>query len=132
MARTNIDLFRESVAAFNRRDRAAWLARCDPDYENVPPREWPESAAMRGPEAIWDFFTANMDPWDAGAFEVGEVIDAGDGIVIAEMRAHVRGKSSGAEIAWCYWHVIRYRDELALRSQWFADRANAVRAAASS
>ena len=129
MSEGTVDIFREAVEAFNRRDRAAWLALCDPEYENLPPRDWPEAASIRGPEAIWDFFTSNMDLWEGGRFDLGELIDAGDGIVVAEMRAQVRGKSSGADLLWRYWHVITYRERRALRSDWFNTRGEALEAA---
>jgi ketosteroid isomerase-like protein len=95
MSEENVELFRQAVDAFNRRDRDAWLALSEPQFENTPPREWPESAPMRGREVIWDFFVSNMEPWEESAFEFGELIDAGDKVV-AEQRAMVRGKSSGA------------------------------------
>jgi ketosteroid isomerase-like protein len=56
MSQENIQKFRQALDAFNRGDKAAFLAVCDPDYVNIPPREWPESAPTRGREAVWDFF----------------------------------------------------------------------------
>jgi ketosteroid isomerase-like protein len=129
MSQENVTLFREAIDAFNRRDRAAWVALCDPEYENVPPRDWPESASIRGPEAIWDFFVAAQEPWEEGTFGFGELIDAGNDKVVAEQRAEMRGKASGADVAWSYWHVITFRDGKAMRSEWFIDRAEAFEAA---
>ena len=128
MSQENVKLFREALDAFNRRDKAAFLALCDPDYENVPPQDWPESAPIRGREAIWEFFIAGQEPWDEAFFEIGEHIDAGDKVV-AEQRAEMRGTVSGAVVAWSYWHVITIRDGKALRSEWFTDRADAMAAA---
>lgn len=100
---------RAALAAFNRRDKeAAWLESCDPEFENVPPPDWPESAAIRGPEAVWDFYVESQDPWEGSVFELGEVIDAGDKLVF-EIRANMRGKASGAGVAWCYWQVLTLR-----------------------
>lgn len=130
MSQENVEAFREAVHAFNRRDKAAFLALCDPDYENVPPRDWPESAPTRGREAVWDFFVQGQEPWDESAFELGEVIDAGDRIV-AHQRARMRGTASGADVGWSYWHVISFRDGRALRSEWFSDRGEALDAAGS-
>ena len=48
MSQANMELFRQAIDAFNRRDRDAWLALCEPQFENTPPREWPESAPMKG------------------------------------------------------------------------------------
>jgi ketosteroid isomerase-like protein len=129
MSQENVRLFREAIDAFNRRDRATWLALCDPEYENLPPRDWPEARSIRGREAIWDFFVAAQEPWDEGSFELGEVIDAGDDTLVAEQRAEMRGKASGAGVAWNYWHVITMRDGKAVRSEWFRDRTEALEAA---
>ena len=126
MSQETLNLFREAVDAFNRRDRAAWLALCDPQYENVPPKEWPESASIRGREAIWDFFISNMEPWEQGSMDIGEVIDAGDGKVVGELRTVVRGQSSGAQVEWCYWQVATYRSGKAVHSEWFSAWSEAL------
>jgi len=128
MSQEDLKRFREAVAAFNRRDRGAWLEFYDPGFVNVPPRDWPESAVIQGPEATWDFYVASQEPWEDSTFEVGELIDAG-GKVVAEQRAQVRGKGSGAGVAWSYWHVVTLRNGKAVRSEWFTDRAEALESA---
>jgi ketosteroid isomerase-like protein len=129
MSQENVARFRKAIDAFNRRDRAAWLALCDPDYENLPPRDWPEATPIRGRDAIWDFFIATQEPWEEGSFQVGEVIDAGDDKVVAEQWAEMHGKASGAGVLFRYWHVVTLRDGKAVRSEWFTDRAEALEAA---
>ena len=116
---------RRGLDAFNRRDKAAWLAICDPDLENVPPRDWPESDPVRGPDAVWEFYLAGTDPWEDSPFEYLEVIDADDQIA-AEMRRNVRGRASGAATLWHFWQVATFRDGRLLRVQWFTDRAEAL------
>jgi ketosteroid isomerase-like protein len=129
MSQENIRIFQEALEAFNRRDRAAFLAVCDPEYENFPPLAWPESAPIRGREAIWDFFVQGQEPWEEVSFEIGEIIDAGNDKVVVKQHAQMQGKVSGAAVAWSYWHVVTYRDGKALRSEWFAHRAEALEAA---
>jgi ketosteroid isomerase-like protein len=128
MSQENLKVFHEALDAFNRRDRAAWLALYDPDFENVPPRDWPESAAIQGPEAVWEFYVESQEPWEGNAFEVGELIDAEDKIV-AEVRAQMRGKASGATVAWSYWQVVTIRNGKVLHAEWFTDRPEALEAA---
>ena len=60
----NAETLRTALDAFNRRDKEAWIANCDPEIENVPPREWPESAPLRGPEAVWAFFVEAQGAWE--------------------------------------------------------------------
>jgi ketosteroid isomerase-like protein len=129
MSQENVEMFRKAIDAFNRRDRAAFLAFCDPDYENVPPRDWPESAPTRGREAVWDFFVRIQEPWDEGTFELDEVIDAASDKLVARQHARMRGTASGAHVVFSYWHVISMRDGKVVRSEWFTERADALEAA---
>ena len=128
MSQENVKLFQEAMAAFNRRDRTAWLAFYDPEFENVPPREWPESAAIKGPEAVWEFYVETQEPWQGATFEAGELFDVGDKVA-AEIRAEMHGKASGAGVPWALWQVITIRNGRALRSEWFSDRAEALEVA---
>ena len=46
-----METLRLGLDAFNRRDKAAFVAICDSQVENVPPKEWPENAPIQGAEA---------------------------------------------------------------------------------
>jgi ketosteroid isomerase-like protein len=129
MSQENLESLRQGLAAFNRRDRAAWLALCDPELENVPPRDWPESDPIRGREAVWDFYLEGNEPWEQSPFEYVEIIDAGSDKVVADLRREVRGKASGASVAWNYWQVVTIRNGKMHRFEWFTDRAEALEAA---
>jgi ketosteroid isomerase-like protein len=129
MSEENVKSLHRALDAFNRRDRAAWLAVCDPECENVPPREWPESAPIQGAQAIWDFFVESQDAWEGGSFEWGELIDAENGLIVANQRRQMRGKSSDAGVVWSYWVLFTFHDGKVIRFEWFADRADALKAA---
>jgi ketosteroid isomerase-like protein len=129
MSQENAESLRLAVDAFNRRDRAAFLALCDPELENFPPRDWPESDPIRGYEAVWSFFVGAQDAWEEGPFELVELVDAGNDKVVADVRREVRGKASGASVAWSYWLVVTYRNGKPWRMEWFADRAEALEGA---
>ena len=129
MSSGNIEVYRSALDAFNRRDRAAFLAACDAALENFPPSEWPESRHVRGAEAVWDFLVENQDPWDEAAFEAVEPIEEFNDAVVAQVRGELRGSASGASVPWMYWHVVKFRDGKATEFRWFADRANALEAA---
>jgi ketosteroid isomerase-like protein len=125
-----VELVRRALDAINRGDKAFWLAVCDPEIENVPPRDWPESEPTRGPEAIWDFYVQGSDPWEGGAtYEYGELLEVGIDTIVGEVRGEVRGQASGASVTWSFWQVVKSRDGRALRIEWFADRAEALEAA---
>ena len=129
MSEENVETLRRGLDAFNRRDKTAWLAACDPECDNYPPREWPENAPIRGGEAIWDFFVEAVSAWEDGSFEWGELIDAGTDKIVANQVREMRGKASGASVAWSYWVVFTFRSGKILRWEWFADRAEALGAA---
>jgi ketosteroid isomerase-like protein len=129
MSQENVDTLRKLLDAFNRRDKAGWLAGCDPEGENFPPREWPENAPIRGPEAIWDFYAEAVEAWEEGSFEWGELIEADPDTIVANQRRQMRGKTSGAGVVWSYWVVFTFRHGKVLRSAWFADHAEALKAA---
>ncbi len=129
MSQENVESMRQVVDAFNRRDKAAWLATVDPGAEMFPASEWPENAPIRGAEAIWDFQVETTGAWEEVSFEFGEIIESGTDTVVAKLWAETRGKASGAGVAFSYWLVHTFRNGKAIRFEWFADRAQALEAA---
>ena len=129
MSQENVETLRRALEAFNRRDKATWIAICDSEIENFPPKEWPENAPIRGAESIWDFYVEAVQAWDEGSFEWGELLDAENDKIVANQIRKMRGKTSGASVAWSYWVLFTFRNGKVLRSQWFADRAEALEAA---
>jgi ketosteroid isomerase-like protein len=133
MSQENVDVMRQGLAAVNRRDRAAWLALCDPEVENIPPLDWPESDPIRGGESVHDFLVveaqAAWEEEDTAPFEYVELMDAGNDKVVADLRRDMRGKASGASVAFSYWQVVTFRNEKMVRIEWFRDRSEALKAA---
>ena len=119
---------RRALDAFNRGDKAAWLAEFDPDVVMIPAREWPENAPLRGADAIWDFYMAVTSTWDEDSGQYGEVIDSADKVVINNRR-EARGRASGAGVGFSYWCVATYRNGKPVRLEWFATRAEALEVA---
>jgi ketosteroid isomerase-like protein len=128
MSQENAARMRQALDAFNRRDRSAWLALCDPEFETIPTPDWPEVDRIRGPEAAWDFYVATDEPWEDSPYEYAELIDAGNDRVVAHQRRQMRGKASGASVEYDYWLVVTYRNGKALRAEWFEDRLQALEA----
>jgi ketosteroid isomerase-like protein len=128
MSQEDVESLRQGLDAVNRRDKAAWLAVCDPDLENIPPRDWPESAPIRGSGPVFDFYVEAQDAWadESSLYRYVELIDAGNDKVAAHMSAEMRGKASGASVAWSYWQVVTIRNRKALRIEWFSTRVEAL------
>ena len=92
MSRENVEIVRKAMDAFNRRDRDAWLALNNPELEFRADPEWPESRTVRVREAVWDFIVNLTDAWEQGAFEMVEVIHAGDDKLAARFQATRSGQ----------------------------------------
>jgi ketosteroid isomerase-like protein len=129
MSGENVESLRQGVEAFDRGDKAAWLATFAPDAVMVPAHEWPENAPVRGAEDIWDFYIEATAAWEEGGFELGEIIEAQTDTVVANTRREVRGRSSGAGLAFSYWIVVTFRHGKTIRIEWFSDRVAALEAA---
>jgi ketosteroid isomerase-like protein len=122
MSQENVETLHRGMDAFNRRDRTAWLALCDTEYETVPSDDWPEIEPIRGPEAVWDFYVQADEPWEKGDYECVDVLDAGNDRVVARMWRRARGKASGASVDYSYWVVVTFRKGKLFRIRWFEDR----------
>jgi ketosteroid isomerase-like protein len=129
MSQENVAILRQNLDAFDRGDRAAWLARRDPDCEVIPAGDWPEAGAVRGREAVWAFYanvTESFEPFDSSD---AEVLDAGADRLVLHRATGVRGRASGASVGLDYWVVVTIRDGKICRDEWFADRGEALEAA---
>ena len=127
MPDADLDVFRRAFDAFNRRDFAAWEAECDPEFTDVPPRDWPENEPVHGRGPVWRFLDEATELWGHPTFEYSEATMVG-GRVVALVASDVQGRVSGATVPWRYWVVVSFRDGKALQIEWYADRAEAVRA----
>jgi ketosteroid isomerase-like protein len=128
VSQENVDLAQRGLDAFNRRDKAAWLTLMDPDMEVIPPRDWPESAPIRGSEAVWKFYIQNIEAFREGVLENVELIDAGGNGVVAHMRGELHGSQSNASVAFSFWPVSTFRRGKTVRTEWFSDRSDALKA----
>ena len=127
MSRGELERYRQAVYAFNRRDRVAWLVVGYLAVVNICPviRRVPKATGL---DVVWYQLVANMDAWEEqhsrlSSWSMPETRRSGTD------RSEVMGKSSGAAIAWTYRHVVTFRDGKIVRSEWFADRAEALEAA---
>ena len=128
MSRQNVERLRQAAEAFNGGDRTAFLALCDPEVENIPPRDWPESEPIRGREAVWDFYIETTSLWDKRSVEYAEIMEVGDDKIVAELRQDVRGKASGVPVEWAFWQVVTFREGKLAHAEFYIDRTEALKA----
>ena len=87
---------RETLKAFDRGDREAWLSLHDPDHEVIPGGFWPETTAIQGREAAWAFYAAIAQTLQARAFlDDIELESAGPDKVLAHQHGRSGDKRAG-------------------------------------
>jgi|SRR3954447_9986487 ketosteroid isomerase-like protein len=129
MSQENVDRMRQSLDAFDRRDRSAWLALRDEDCEVVASAVWPDADVVRGRDAAWEFYVGVVDSFEPRTYaEEVEFVDAGLDKVIVHQHHELRGRASGAEVDFDFSVVVSFRDGTIVREQWFSDRADALEA----
>jgi ketosteroid isomerase-like protein len=94
----------------------------------VPVGDWPDARAIRGREAMWDFYLDVAQTLSFGPAHF-EFMDAGGDKVLGHQRHEAHGQRSGASVEVDYWLVSTVREGKVTREEWFTDRAEAVEAA---
>jgi ketosteroid isomerase-like protein len=131
MSQTNVEAMRTAMEAFNRRDGGGFDALLSPDAEIVPVRASLEGTTYRGGDAGSRYCAAVEKTWKELAWEIEELRDHGD-LVLAIGHIRGQGRESGVAIDSRAGWVAQFRDGLIARFQTYADRDEALKAAASS
>jgi ketosteroid isomerase-like protein len=125
MSRENVEMLRRSYEAYRAADYETAIAVYSDDCEG-PFR--PNGRVFRGPRDIADAMRTWRDTWEDWRFEVEEVIDAGDQVVV-RFHESGRGKGSGVEIDQTVFHVLTVRDGEVVHWSAHFDRDEALEAA---
>jgi ketosteroid isomerase-like protein len=129
MSEENVELVKRAYEAFNPGDLEPDLEFIDPDVEFDVSRTNPEGGVYRGIEGFAELMSQWLGTWDDYSLELLELIDAGEGGVVAVMRE--KGKIKGSEswtehirgVVWTFKgaRIARYEEH--------QDRAAALKAA---
>jgi ketosteroid isomerase-like protein len=124
--RSNVDLHRRAVEAFNRHDADAAAALGDPEIEFHSPMTTPGGEVYRGRDGVRRWFRDLEEVWGEelrlepeADFDVGE----------QTMSFHVlrgRGRQSGAQVAMPGAAVARWQNGLAVYWRIYASREDAL------
>ena len=121
---SNVDAVRRSYEAFARGDLDGVVADMDPEIEWHQAQGLPHGGLYRGlaevRAAIFDPLAAEW--WDEFGAEPGELLDAGDEVVVIG-RYRGRARGTGRELDVPYVHVWSFRDGRAWRFRQFLDTA---------
>jgi ketosteroid isomerase-like protein len=138
MSEENIGTLRFAFDAFNRGDVEGAFVHLAPDFEYISSGWLPDSEhSYRGRDKFRQFLGWLADEFEDARLEAREFIDAGDSVsdgrtvnlIVVSMATRGRGKDSGVEASWDFWHVWTFRDGQAVRGQGFMRREDALEAA---
>jgi ketosteroid isomerase-like protein len=127
MSQENVEIVRESIEAWNRRDFDTAIQSFDTEIEwRLPPVLAGESG--RGPEEIKRFWEGLDEVFEDFQLEPQEFVDAGDHVAV---RSHFcgTGKESGIETEGRMHSVTTLRDGRIVRIEYLDDWAKALEAA---
>jgi ketosteroid isomerase-like protein len=129
MSQENLDVVREVVAAFNRRDLPTMVERFDPEVEWVPGGPAAvERGDYRGRDEVSGAFAATWETWDRFQVTESELHDRGDSILWLG-RAQLKGAASQVEFDQEFAVHFLLRKSKIVRFQGFREWEEALRAA---
>ncbi len=128
MSQENVEGLRAVYLALATGDLSALLEVCDPSVEITEPPEIPDSSTFYGHDGIRAVFEKLQDVFPDMQFAAAEFIDNGDR-VLASTEWLGTGAGSGASARVPLFHVWRFEDGRATRSDAFLDRGHALEAA---
>ena len=111
MSQENVELVREALDAYNRRDLDAMLAHWAPDaVVDWSNSDGPDAEVYRSRREIRAFMDRFLETWDEVRIElIGEPVEVEDGLLIAENVTHLRGRDGIEVQARSAW-LIAIRD----------------------
>jgi ketosteroid isomerase-like protein len=131
MSQENVELHRQGVEAFNRRDLDAFLRLADEEIELRPLNLEIEGGAYRGLEGIRGFWEDYLKVFPDFTVEVDELRDLGD-VTIALVRLRGHGTGSDVPFEQPIWQVARWRERRCVWWHSFRSEADALADAAPS
>jgi ketosteroid isomerase-like protein len=119
----NLELYREGIDAWNRRDLVAVLEQTAPDFEFHTAGMFPGlEPVYRGREGLVEFWNAFVEePWALLHVEIEDLRELDDGRVLALLTFTGKGKESDVEVTVQYGHLCTFRDGQVARIDGFAD-----------
>ena len=128
MSEDNVELYRQGIDAFNRRDLDAFLALAHPDVVGVSRVLAIESGSYRGHEGTREWWNNLLDVFPDFTIEVISVRDAGQ-LTVSELRNRAQGEGSAAPLEEFIWQVSEWRDGQVVRWQMYGSEQDALEAA---
>jgi ketosteroid isomerase-like protein len=130
MSRETVEMVERVLAEAQHRPAALWEVLDDEVIWEVGALDIPDVAgtAWQGPAAVREFFRRWIGPFDEWGYDVGDVIDAGDSVVV-QIRQRGRGKGSGVTVESRFWLVWTIRAGKVVHATAHPEKADALEAA---
>ena len=129
MSQAKVEMLKEAIDAFNRRDIDSLMALTTPDFE------WfgallgkVEGGSYHGREGMERYFADAADTWEEFRSVADEFRDLDDR-VLALGRLEGRGKGSGISVDAPFWMLVDFRNDKLSRTRSYLDHGEALRAA---
>jgi ketosteroid isomerase-like protein len=137
MSAANVEVVRSLAEAFQERDREGMeqsFTAFDPQVEWDASRlsdVVPDIAGMyRGHEGVRAFWRRWLTAWRDVRFEIQDVLDAGDEVVLLIRNQRMWGRHSGVQVEFQpYGWVYAFRGNLIVRVLWYPSQQAALEAA---
>jgi ketosteroid isomerase-like protein len=126
MSKEDVQLARDVIAAYNRRDVAGLVEMATDDFEWVTWTGTVEPTTYHGAEGLARYFR-DADVWELLNLEIREFRDLGDEVLVVGM-FHARGGGSGAEVHVPYYSAFFTRGGKLARVLSFQTEEEALRA----
>ena len=127
MSQENVEVARNAVVAFNRRDVPALVELTTDDFQWVTWTGTVEPTVYHGADGLSSYFR-DSDVWEVLSLDVQEFRDLGERVLVAGT-FHARGGGSGAEIHVSYFSAFFVRGGKLARVLSFRTEAEALEAA---
>jgi ketosteroid isomerase-like protein len=128
MARTSVDVVRESYEAMGRGDMEALMELLDPNIEIRERPESPDARTYLGHEGVVASLRQSTETFRDLEFHPERFFDAGDRVVVI-VRMRGRGKESGVPVEDRLAHLWTVRAGKAVELQAYTDPGEALEAA---
>jgi ketosteroid isomerase-like protein len=129
MSRENVDLERRSFEAFERGDRAAWLAEFDGQVVVRQTAPIPDARTYQGHEGLVQVVSDWTQVFDDLVMTAEDFTDVGNKKVLVRVHQQARGAGSGVAMDFDTWFVYTVTSGKIARVEMFNDRGPALEAA---
>jgi ketosteroid isomerase-like protein len=131
MSQENVEIVRAAFAAWNARPREPDFSVFDPNIVYHPRADEPDPSPHVGRDAYEQLIRGFVESFVEVTFDVQELIDAGDCVIVSTVLhavPHGQGSASGAGVSDTYVFVYKLRDGLVVKGWEYRTKQEALEA----